>query len=239
VGLVDPVAEDRRRRRELGAGVDAVGLARVGGDVRRDRLPRLDEQADHVGQVELALDVVWLEPVEQQPEGVVAEDVDRAVDLADLELLDGRVPALRDPEDVARGIADDPPVCPRVGGDGGEDRRRCALAPVRLDELLEQRRREQRRVAGEDEHVLGSTLDRRPGGADGVARALRLLLDRDLVALEPLPGRGRRDHDERVGADAAAGLEHPVDHPAAEQLVEVLRHGGFHPRAEARGHHDC
>src|SRR6185503_8255193 len=31
----------------------------------------------------------------------------------------------------------------------------------------------------------------------------------------------------------------PVDHRPAEQRVEVLRHGGVHPRAEAAGHENC
>ena len=39
------------------------------------------------------------------------------------------------------------------------------------DELVEERRRQQRRVSGEDEHVLGALPHRLACGANGVARA--------------------------------------------------------------------
>ena len=45
VALVDAVAEHRRGLGELGARVHALGLERVGGDVRGDRLAVLDEEA--------------------------------------------------------------------------------------------------------------------------------------------------------------------------------------------------
>ena len=96
---VDPVAERRRCGGELDAGVDALGLGRIGGDVGDDVLAAGDEIAHGVGQVELALDVVRLEPVERRPEQVAAEDVDRGVALLDRELLGRGVAGLDDPLD--------------------------------------------------------------------------------------------------------------------------------------------
>ena len=58
----------RRRGGELDARVHALGLERIGRDVRDDALAAADEVADGVGEVELALGVVRLEPLERGPE---------------------------------------------------------------------------------------------------------------------------------------------------------------------------
>jgi hypothetical protein len=109
-----------------------------------------------------------------------------------------------------------------------------------LDELTQQAGGQQRRVAGEHEDVAVVSFERAACGAHSVAGAERRLLDRDLDATRGvLVACGRRgDHDERPRARFAARLDDPVDHPAAENLVEVLRDGGFHPRSEAAGHDD-
>ena len=86
--------------------------------------------------------------------------------------------------------------------------------------------------------VVG-VADTSRGPTARVARAERLLLDRDR---KPLRTRRRAsgddDHDERVRAERPDRLDHPVDHPAAEQRVQVLGYVGPHPRAQARGHDD-
>ena len=82
---------DGRGGGELGARVHALGLGRVGRGVRADALAGRRRGADRVGQVELALRVVRLEPLERGPEVARAEDVDRGVHLADRELLRRRV----------------------------------------------------------------------------------------------------------------------------------------------------
>ena len=87
VALVDAVADHVGGSGELDAGVHALGLARVGRDVRGHGLAVLDEEAHGVGEVELALCVLRLEPLERRPEEVGANDVDRGVHLVDLELL--------------------------------------------------------------------------------------------------------------------------------------------------------
>src|SRR5207253_855351 len=73
------------------------------------------------------------------------------------------------------------------------------------------------------------------------AGAERPLLHGDLHvrARELLARRRRCDDDERAGACLAPRLHDPVDHATAEDRMEVLRHRGLHPRAEAAGHQDC
>ena len=75
-----------------------------------------DEVADGVGQVELALGVVRLEPVERRPEQVAAEDVDRGIALAERELLGRRVSRLDDRLDRTVSAADDAAVGAGIGG---------------------------------------------------------------------------------------------------------------------------
>ena len=77
VRLVDAVAQRGGGGGELDARVDPLGLDRVGRDVDRDGLAVGDEEPDRVGEVELALRVVRLEPLERGPELLGAEDVDR------------------------------------------------------------------------------------------------------------------------------------------------------------------
>ena len=72
--------------------------------------PSRDDDLDRVGEVQLALHVVRLDPLERGPEHVGAEDVDRRVDLADLLLLLVRVGALDDAQHGAVGAADDAAV---------------------------------------------------------------------------------------------------------------------------------
>ncbi len=203
-----------------------------------DGVTVLDEEADRVGQVELALGVLRLEAVEHGPELLAAEDVDRGVDLADLQLLSGRVGRLDDRAQVTVAVADDAAVRARVGGREREYGRRGALAAVRLEQLAEQLARQQRRVAREDENVGRAPVERGARGADGVAGAERLLLHRHLEPLERIAALGGADDDEWIGAEGAGRLEHPVDHPPPEQPVQVFRGRRAHAGAEAGGHHD-
>src|SRR3954454_2646313 len=84
---VDPVAQLPGDERELRARVDPLDLPRDLGRMDGDRLPVGDEQAERVGDVQLPLGVLRLEPVEQGPERLRAEAVDPGVHLAELELL--------------------------------------------------------------------------------------------------------------------------------------------------------
>ena len=237
VRKVDPVAKRSSGGGELGAGVHALGLAGVGGEMSDDALPAAHEIADGVGQVELALGVVRLEPVERRPEQVGPEDVDRRVALAQLELLGRRVSGLHDRLDGAVARANDPAVRAHVLRLEGEDGRGRLLPPMRLDELLEQLGRQKRRVARQHEHALRVVADDCAGGADCIAGPERPLLHRDLDVPERVAALRRGDHHEWLRAEGPSGLQHPVDHPSAEDRVQVLGHGRAHARSEPAGHH--
>ena len=133
-----------------------------------------------------------LEPVERRPEQVGSEDVDRGVALAQLELLGVASPASTIASTVPSGRADDASVRAHVVRLEGEDGRSRLLAPVRLEELLEQLGREERRVAGEDEQLGGSSPTDGTRGADRVAGAERALLHRDLDVAETHRGSPAR-----------------------------------------------
>ena len=107
-----------------------------------------------------------------------------------------------------------------------------------VDERGEELRRQERCVAGEDEHLLRVPyrLARR---ANGVARPERTLLHRDRQPVERVGGVRRGDDDERLGAERLCGRDDPVDHPPPEDRVEVLCDRGAHTRPEPSGHHDC
>ena len=64
----NPVAEVRRSGGELGSRVDPVDLLGVRGGVHGRRAAALDDVPDRVGQIELALRVAGIEPVERSPE---------------------------------------------------------------------------------------------------------------------------------------------------------------------------
>ena len=84
--LVDPVAKARRDERELGTGVDALDLPRDRRGVHGDHVAATYEQAQRVGDVQLALRVVRREPVENRPQLLGTEDVDPRVGLTEREL---------------------------------------------------------------------------------------------------------------------------------------------------------
>ncbi len=199
-----------------------------------------DDDRDRVGEIELPLDIVRLDPLQRGPEHLGAEDVDRRVDLPDLPVLLVRIRALDDAQHRAVRAADDATVEPRVGRFRGEHRGCGSFAPVGGDELLEESGGEHRRVARQNEHVAVAPFEGGPRAPYGVAGAERRLLHRDLdrARCKLVPGRGRRDDHDRIGPRRPAGLDDPVDHAAPEQLVKVLRDGRPHSRAETSGHDD-
>ena len=236
---VDAVAQPRGNRRELGARVDAVGLERILRALDRARLPVADEDAERVGDVELALRVVRRQPFERRPELRRVEDVDAGVDLAERELLGRGVARLDDPREPAVRVPHDPAVCRGVGRLEGEDGRGGSGGAMRLDERGDRLRPQRGHVAVEDEDVAVEVAERLARAADGVAGAARLLLHGDVDAVVELARRRRGDDDDPLHARPARGLDDPVDHPPAEQRMEVLRRRALHARADPSGHHDC
>ena len=96
--LVDPVAELGRCHSQLCSRVYTFGFHWPPSIVDDDRPAFGDEHADRVGEVELTLHVVRLEPVEHGPEAVRTKDIDRGVDLSNGELLGRCVARLDDPQ---------------------------------------------------------------------------------------------------------------------------------------------
>ena len=72
-----------------------------------------------------------------------------------------------------------------------------------LDELTEDVRGEEWRVAGKNQDVVGSAFEDRPRAANGVSRAARLFLHRDFEPVERRGVRRRSDDDERIDSELA------------------------------------
>ena len=112
---------------ELHPVVDAGEFAGVVGDVGADRTAGVPGDGEHVGDVQLALLVVGVQPGQGVPQDAGVEGEDAGVDLVDLALGVGGVLLLGDMGDFTLLVADDPPVAEGVGqphgqhGDGGGD----------------------------------------------------------------------------------------------------------------------
>ena len=85
--VVDAVPQRSPGSGELCTRVHALGLDRIGCDVGGDMVAILNQRADRVGEVQLALLVGGVELLEGGPEAVGRKDVDRGVDLVDRELV--------------------------------------------------------------------------------------------------------------------------------------------------------
>ncbi len=224
--------------RELDPRVDPLDLERVGRDMHDNRVAVADEEAQRVGDVELTLRVVRLEPLERGPELRRLKDVDAGVHLAERELVGRCVAGLDDLLEAAFGVAHDPAVRTRRRRLERKHGGRRTFAAVRLDQSAQELRREAGNIAVQDEHVAVEAVERGARGTNGVTGAERLFLHRNLEPVESVARVRRGDDDDPVGSACLRGEDHPVDEPAPEQRVQVLRQRGAHPRPESRGHDD-
>ena len=238
---VRAVAQERRSLRHVGAGVDAERGGRIGVPVADHRPAGRDERADCVGQVELALVVLGVEPRERGPQVLGAKDVDARVDLGQGPLVSRRVAHLDDALHAAAGPADD---AAEVDADRirSLERQHGGGRPgvgVRRAQRLEARRVGQRMVGIEHEHVAAEALERGPGGTDRITGPERPLLgdrlDPARQARADGVGAGRHDHEHPVGPGLEAGRDRPVDQRAPEDLVQHLRRRRAHARALTGG----
>jgi hypothetical protein len=159
VRLVDAIAKLRGCGGELDPRVHAFGVAGRG-LVGRDARALLHEHPHGIGQVELALGVGGIEPLERRPEPLGLEDVDRGVELGDSLLVVREVSGLDDRLDRAVLAADDPAVASRVLAGEGEHGGGGTRAAVRGEQASERFRANQRGVAREHEHVSPVTVQR-------------------------------------------------------------------------------
>ena len=193
-----------------------------------------DEVADGVRQVELALGVVGVEPRRGRAQSAAArEDVDRRVQLADRELLGARRRAPRRSRATAPDVvAHDAAVRERLGPLDREERHaRRRRARCSSTSALEHLGREERRVAGEHEHVAVEAVERRRAAAT----ASPVPRGSAWTASSP-PASERRARPARSGEQTTTSGVRP-ERPARrrapsrrarrpEQRVEVLRAAG-------------
>ena len=239
VRLVDSIAKRGGRFRELGACVHAFGLDRIGSDVRGDMLAILNEMPNGVGEIQLPLAVRCVELLERGPHAAGIEDVDGRVDFVDRELLGRGVACFDDRLHGPAVVPDHSPVLARIGRAEREDRGGRAFPTMGLEKGSQEPRAHRRRVAREHEEVAVDAVQRIAGRGERVTGPQRFRLDGDVDPVELARTGGRGDDDHRICGDRACCFDHPVDHPPAEERMEVLRGLRPHALAEASGEHDC
>jgi hypothetical protein len=241
--LQQPPAQQRLGRGQLDPVVDPPGLllGRLGGGDPAALRQHLGHQ---VGQVVLALVVVGAQ-LGQAVEDRSAEHVHAGAHLTQLALGGAGVALLDDPGDGPAPVAQHPAVAGRVtegaGGEGGGGPGRA----VGVKQPLQQRRGDQRGVAGQDQDVAAA-LQQRQGGGQGVAGAPLAGLDGegDRPKVEVLDGGGdlagaaADDHDGLVRLEGAGGGQHMPEQRAAGDRVQRLGHGRTEPLAFSGGEHD-
>ena len=188
--------------------MDLVGIV---GDVRGDRLAVLDEPADHIGEVLLALGVVARQMFEALAQGRRREQVEPTVDLVDRELGLTGVLVLDDATHLIA-LPHDAPVPGWVIQPRREDGRGRTRGGVLLRQTTQRCAGQQGRVAGQDHHGACTLGHQRHGVAHGVPRPTHLVLDRcarrrrgDLQVLSDLLPLMPDDHNHVVDVRFAQG----------------------------------
>ena len=131
-----------------------------------------DDVPDGIREIELALRFVRVKLLERAPERGGVEDVVRGVQLLDRPLFGGRVPLLDDARDVSVRVADDAPVGKgHLRREGKRSPR--SVAAMRLDQLLEHLRGDERRIARDDQDTAVETIERAARRRNRVPRSTR------------------------------------------------------------------
>ena len=173
----DAAVEFTPEGRELDAVVRAFNLPLIGGHGRGDAVAVFTHDAEHVGQVHLALCVIGRYAGKRGTQFVRRERVDAGVDLVDESLFVGRVLVFDDARDVAVLITHDASVTCWVVDRCGQDGRRVAFGFVALNEFGQKLRGQQRNVAVGYEHgAFVEVVHRFKANLDGAAGAWDLVL---------------------------------------------------------------
>jgi hypothetical protein len=194
VRFVDPVSERSGCGSQLCSCVHTLGLHRISSLVHRNTPSVRDEERDRIRQIELTLRVVRREPIEHRPQPIRSEHVDGRVDLSYRALLRRGISMFDDRRKPAVAVSQHSPVLLGIVGLERKDGRPRAVTLVRVDELGEEPGREERRVAGEHEHVLCSALECAARATNRIAGAERHFLNGDLHAVERVGSRRRCDY---------------------------------------------
>ena len=251
--IVDPRSQHRFRGRELQPVVHPRRLVRVlEHDGVRD-VPGLVQDGDEVREVVLVLGVLAIDPAQGRPEQARAHGHDRGVDLVNRTLLTGGVSLLDDALHGAVLGADDAPVAGGVLQVGGEDGQSGLALAVSRQQRAHRARAQERRVAGQDQHVAvihpDLVLEGRQGDRHRMAGAQLLgLLDEGEMhvgagalgqgLLDPGTAVPHHDHG-RAGLLLGRGIQDVEHHWPPAEVVERLGASRAHARSLARGeNHD-
>ena len=224
---------------QLDAIVDALGLPQVVGQVGADADVLTAQVTDHVGDVELLLNVVRLQGRQPGAQQVGIEDVDAGVDLGDLPLGFSGVLVLDDAGDLAL-FPDDAPVTGRVGDHRGEHRAGVLVGTVGSDQGLQRFTAEHWDVAVGDHDLashVGELLHSDRDGATGAVadcllhgQRLRAVLRQvRLHLLAQVPNH----HDQVPGFQSAGRVDGVAEHGTPGHRVQQLRSLRLHPGATA------
>ena len=243
VSFVDAHPQVQLRGRELGAVVDA-GKRTVVLDLDRDHRPMVRASQRHqLREVQLPGDGRGLHVADAGAQPCGIEGVDAGVDLVDRQFLGGGVLVLHDAQHLASILAANY-AAQSVGlerGDGDQCHGRASLPP-RLDQLGEQHRIDQRHVTREDQHLRRIFRRHDQGRVEGVGRAARSCLEREVGLVPEDLGYSRRVgrvDDQRASiADRTSRVEDVGEHGPAAQIVQHLWLAGLHASAEARREYD-
>ncbi|MNM74023.1 hypothetical protein D3C81_857720 [compost metagenome] len=194
---------------------------------------------DHVGQVVLALGVAVGQPAHPLGHARAGHGEDAGVALADRALLGGRVLLLDDGADLPLGVANDPAIAGGIGQLHGEQGqlRRAGVG----QQALEGRRLDQRHVAVQHQHLLGTDERQRLG--DRVAGAELLLLEDEIQvvgrqALAHRFGAVADDHMDALRLQRPGGVDDMAEHGLAGDRMQDLGQRRAHAGALTGGEDD-
>ncbi len=204
--------------------------------------PGAARQRDQIGQIVFALGILGGEPADQVEQQRTIHSHDSAIAQRNRQLLGRRFGRLDDFQQIACLVLDQPAIgILRLDRDAEHRHRRPAPPPV-VEQALQRLRRDQRRVAIDDQNVVERGIgQRRARRRDGMAGTELLGLQHGRIGFRHGLDRGhvRADHDDDPrGVERLACVEHMAQHRLPGQPVHDFRDVGTHPRALARGKND-
>src|ERR1700675_1228001 len=228
---------------KMRARVATEDFLRVGSGLREHSLVALAQQADRIGEIELAVSVVRTQRGKAGPEFFEREAINAGIYLVNCALLGRRSLFFDDGLHAALGIANDAAIVRGIVEYGGENRRGGFASAVRVEQGGKRCGAQQRSVPRDDNHQFGALANRAPRNLDGVARsALRLLKNR--LRAEPFDYGGNifslmaHDDEQLRRLEQPAGAHHVLDKRASARAMQHLREVGAHAHSLTRGEND-
>ena len=234
---------------ELDPVVDPGEFTGVVGTVGAHRVAVVAGDAEHVGEVELALGVVGAQPGQGVPQDGGVEGEDTGVDLGD-GLFGGRgVLLLDDGSDLVLVVTDDAAVTVGVRQVRGEHRHGRRHLGVRGVQVTEGVAGQQRDVGVRHDDGALEPVQCGHGALDGVAGAELLLLHGEVnrgaeFAGDRLGGGAdlvaavTDDGDDALGGDGVRGVQTVRQQGPSADGVQGLLRGGFHAGPGTGGEYD-